>query len=158
MTLFATGIPERHQATSARGFAEKSAKRRKLGIFDLMESLGMKCPYPCMCTRHIPGKKGKPHHKDTCPRQKWAAAAQSAHDRLPVSCEPLSQLSAACAILKSAVPTPTEGDVLLPQPPGVSFAAVYRAGRWASQQRGPRVIRGAGICEVLGTLLADRAL
>jgi hypothetical protein len=38
----------------------------------------------------LSGKKGRPHHKDRCPRQIWADAAQGAFDSLQLSDEPLT--------------------------------------------------------------------
>jgi hypothetical protein len=111
-----------------RGFTKPSSKVHK-GIFDRMERLGMKCPYPCMCMVALSGKKGRPHHKDKCPRQIWADAAQGAFDSLPLSVEPLTSQSPACSTISLAVPKPREGDILQPLLQSIS-AAKYCDGRW----------------------------
>jgi hypothetical protein len=77
----------------------------------------------------LSGKKGRPHHKNTCPRQVWANAAQGAFDLLPMTDEPLTSLSPLCSTILLAVPKPKEGDILKPLLQSIS-AAKYENGRW----------------------------
>ena len=75
------------------------------------------------------GQKGRPHHKNTCPRQVWANAAQGAFDLLPMTDEPLTSLSPLCSTILLAVPKPKEGEILKPILQSIS-AAKYENGRW----------------------------